>query len=116
MMSHRERGNHLFKRGKMRAAIKEYEESFASAEDDWILALSNKAIAHLKLKEYQDAVSVADRCIDQEGVQAVPLKVYLTKFKALAENDLWIEAFSTLRKLRAKSDLPEDVVAAALIE
>jgi hypothetical protein len=100
----------------MRAAIKEYQESFASAEDDWILALSNKAIAHLKLKEYEEAVAEADRCLDQEGVQTVPLKVYLTKFKALAENDLWIRAFSTLRKLRAMADLPEDVSAAALIE
>merc|ERR1719265_2877593 len=80
-LSHRERGNLFFKQGKMRKAIKEYEESFALGEDNWILALSNRAIAHLKLKEFEEALSAANRCIDQEGAQEVPLKVHLTKFK-----------------------------------
>lgn len=115
-LPHRERGNRFFKAGKFLRAISEYEESVAAAEDGWILALSNRAICHLKLKEYKEAVSIADRCLEQDGAQEVPLKVHLTKFKALAESDEWIEAFSTLRKLRARGELSAEVEAAALQE
>jgi len=114
--SHREEGNQYFKQGLYRRAITAYEASFKATEEGWILALSNRAICHLKLKEYELAVQMVDRCIEQDGVQDVPLKVYLTKFKALAENHDWIQAFATLRKLRARVDLPADVEAAALQE
>jgi len=61
-------------------------------------------------------VSAANRCLEQDGVQEVPLKVHLTKFKALAELYKWVEAFDTLRKLRSRGELPAEVEAAALQE
>lgn len=115
-LSHRERGNIFFKKGKLRDAIAAYKESFSAGEDGWILALSNRAICHLKLKEYDEAVSVADQCIEQDGPHEVPLKVHLTKFKAQAELRSWVEAFATLRKLRLRHEVPCDVEAAATQE
>jgi tetratricopeptide (TPR) repeat protein len=115
-LSRREQGNLLFKKGKLRKAIAAYKESVESGEEDWILALSNRAICHLKLKEYEEALSVANTCLEHEPATEVPWKVHLTKFKALAELHRWVKAFSTLRKLRAHADLPEDVMVAATQE
>jgi len=110
--THREMGNTLFKRGQFQEAIAEYKEACAAAEEGWVLALSNRAICHLKLGEHTEAVQVADLCLDQEGTHEVPLKVYLTKFKALTAQREWLNAFTLLRNLRARS-LPPDVSAAA---
>jgi tetratricopeptide (TPR) repeat protein len=115
-MSSREYGNILFKRGRLQKAIAAYDECCATGEEGWVLALSNRAICHLKLKQYDEALSVADRCVEQEGVHEVPLKVHLTKFKALVELHRWVEAFATLRRLRARGELPVDVVVAAIQE
>lgn len=111
--SHRERGNDLFKQGKLRKAIREYWDSQQCREEGFVLAISNRAICHLRLSDYAEAVIAADLCLKEEDA---PLKVHLTKFKALAGKKDWIGAFGALRRLRALGELPPDVEAAAAQE
>mmetsp|Transcript_67866 Transcript_67866/g.107633 ORF Transcript_67866/g.107633 Transcript_67866/m.107633 type:complete len:708 (+) Transcript_67866:47-2170(+) len=116
LLSRREQGNLLFKKGKLRKAVAAYKESVDAGEEDWILALSNRAICHLKLKEYEEALSAANACLEYEPASDIPWKVHLTKFKALSELRRWVQAFSILRKLRARADLPTEVLTAATQE
>lgn len=110
--THREVGNSFFKSGQFQEAIDEYKEACAAVEEGWVLALSNRAICHLKLGDYAEAANVADLCLQMEATKEVPLKVYLTKFKALAAQRKWLDAFALLRSLRARN-LPKDVSLAA---
>ena len=53
------------------------------ASEDWVLALSNQALCHLRLGEHAEAVEAADRCLLEEGA---PVKVHFTKFKAIGRH------------------------------
>mmetsp|Transcript_53388 Transcript_53388/g.114779 ORF Transcript_53388/g.114779 Transcript_53388/m.114779 type:complete len:550 (-) Transcript_53388:45-1694(-) len=108
--SHRERGNVLFKGGKFSDAAEAYREAQEAMEEGWVLALSNRAICHLKLGQHAEAVVAADLCLAQEGA---PHKAHLTKFKALAAQEDWEGASAAMRDLRALPDLPPAVLLAA---
>lgn len=109
-LSHRDRGNVLFKDGSLRDAVAAYQQAYEGREEGWVLALSNQAICHLKLAEHAEAVAIAELCLEQKGA---PLKAHLTKFKALAAMHDWERAFAAMQELRAQPDLPPDVQCAA---
>merc|ERR1712224_13271 len=109
---HRERGNGLFKRGRYSEAIQAYLIAEENKENCWHLAVSNRAICHLKLNEYSKAVEAADVCLQQEEVS---YKAF-TKFKALMATDRRNDAFEVLRLLKELPDLPSAVAAAAAHE
>eukprot|EP00928_Gymnodinium_smaydae_P065343 TRINITY_DN48505_c0_g1_i1.p1 TRINITY_DN48505_c0_g1~~TRINITY_DN48505_c0_g1_i1.p1 ORF type:complete len:822 (-),score=133.52 TRINITY_DN48505_c0_g1_i1:125-2281(-) len=112
-LSLRQRGNTSFKRGDYREAIEAYAKACATLEDGWPLALSNKAICHLKLGEYADAVKAAELCLREED--AAP-KVRMTLFKALVGQHEWLRAFQVLRELKALPGLTEDTAAVVRTE
>merc|ERR1719329_1045747 len=93
----RDRGNENFKRGKLTEAIVEYSLAVANKEERWVLSLSNRAICHLRLGEYTQALADVNACLEQD---VTILKAHFTLFKALAALGKWLEAFSALRKLR----------------
>jgi len=107
---HREAGNALFKQGDLRGALQAYEKACAAKEHDWVLALSNQAICHLRLEEYLEATAAAERCLEQAGA---PPKARLTLIKALVARRDWLRAFAVLRSLHIESGVGPEVLAAA---
>lgn len=103
-------GNALFREGKLREAVAAYGEAHRAGEPGSMLALSNKAICHLKLGDYDDAVEAADTCLKERDV---PHKVFFTKFKALAARGDWADAFETMRTMRSRPGVPKEILEAA---
>lgn len=98
----KERGNQLFKEGKIPEAIKEYNEAIARNPEDYIL-YSNRAACYLKLAEYHLAIKDCEKCIQ---INPKFVKAYIRKGHAhyfLKEYSKALEVYDEGLKLESNN-------------